>query len=224
MLSQIRQKVDAGDRITADEGMYLLRDADLLDLAPLARTWRYRHNAENQVTFVIDTNLNYTNLCDAYCSFCAFYRTDPNDPSAYTYTVDQIMEKIGRASGKGVTTVLMQGGLNSDLPLDYYTEMVSETVRQYPSVTPHYWSAPEIMKMCEVSGMSIRQVMQALWDAGQRTMPGARLGNPVKQGQGRDKPIQAQRHRRPVDRCPRRGAPRRVPDYRDYDVRPRRDG
>ena len=191
MLSQIRQKVDMGDRITADEGMYLLRDADLLDLAPLARTWRHRHNPEDQVTFVIDTNFNYTNLCDAYCSFCAFYRTDPNDPSAYTYTVDQIMEKIGRAADKGVTTVLMQGGLNSDLPLDYYTEMVSETVRRFPSVTPHYWSAPEIMKMCEVSGKSIREVMQALWDAGQRTMPGGGseiLSNRVKAEISRFKP------------------------------------
>ena len=101
MLSQIRRKVEKGDRITADEGMFLLQDADLLDLAPLARTLRYRHNPEDQVTFVIDTNLNYTNLCDAYCSFCAFYRTDPKDPSAYTYTVDQIMEKIGRAADKG---------------------------------------------------------------------------------------------------------------------------
>ena len=191
MLSQIRKKVEAGDRITADEGMYLLQNADLLDLAPLARTWRYRHNPEDQVTFVIDTNLNYTNLCDAYCSFCAFYRTDPNDPSAYTYTVEQIMEKIGRAADKGVTTVLMQGGLNSDLPLDYYTQMVSETVRLYPNVTPHYWSAPEIMKMCEVSGRSIRDVMQALWDAGQRTMPGGGseiLSNRVKAEISRFKP------------------------------------
>ena len=101
------------------------------------------------------------------------------------------MEKIGRAADKGVTTVLMQGGLNSDLPLDYYTEMVSETVLRYPSVTPHYWSAPEIMKMCEVSGKSIREVMQALWDAGQRTMPGGGseiLSNRVKAEISRFKP------------------------------------
>ena len=172
MLHQIREKVAAGERITPAEGLFLLSKADLLDLAPLAQTCRWRHNPAPQVSFVVDTNLNYTNICDAYCSFCAFYRTDPSDPSAYTYTVEQIMEKIGRAAGKGVTTVLMQGGLNSALPLDYYTEMVCETRRQYPSVTPHYWSAPEIMKMSQVSGKSVHDVLQALWDAGQRTMPG----------------------------------------------------
>jgi len=183
MLSQIREKVLAGERLSAGEGMYLMQETELLDLAPLAQHVRFRHTPEPTVTYVVDTNLNYTNICDAYCSFCAFYRTDPNDPSAYTYTVGQIMEKIGRSVKKGVTTVLMQGGLNDALPLDYYTEMVRECRRLYPEVTPHFWSAPEISKMCEVSGKSARKVMMALWDAGQRTMPGGGseiLANEVK--------------------------------------------
>ena len=171
-LASIREVVRAGARISADEALFLLRDADLLDLAPLAQTWRFRHNPERTVTFVVDTNFNYTNICDAYCSFCAFYRTDPSDPSAYTYTVEQIMEKIGVAVEKGVTTVLMQGGLNGELPLDYYTSMVSESLRLYPQVTPHYYSAPEIMKMAQVSEMPVRAVLQALKDAGQRSLPG----------------------------------------------------
>jgi cyclic dehypoxanthinyl futalosine synthase len=183
MLSKIREKVEAGHRINREEALFLLSRVDLLDLAPLAMTWRWRHNPAPQVSFVVDTNLNYTNICDAYCSFCAFYRTDPSDPSAYTYTVEQIMEKIGRSVEKGVTTVLMQGGLNSALPLQYYIEMVRETKRRYPMVTPHYWSAPEVMKMCQVSGRSVQEVLQALWDAGQRTMPGGGseiLSNRVK--------------------------------------------
>ncbi|MEE8363692.1 MAG: CofH family radical SAM protein [Dehalococcoidia bacterium] len=171
-LASIREVVRAGGRISADEALFLLRDADLLDLAPLAQTWRFRHNPERTATFVVDTNFNYTNICDAYCSFCAFYRTDPSDPSAYTYTVEQIMEKIGVAVEKGVTTVLMQGGLNGELPLDYYTSMVSESLRLYPQVTPHYYSAPEIMKMAQVSEMPVRAVLQALKDAGQRSLPG----------------------------------------------------
>ena len=92
MLQAIRQKIEDGERITPDEGLHLLRDADLLDLAPLAQTWRFRHNPEPIVTYVVDTNLNYTNVCDAYCGFCAFYRPDSSDPSAYTYSVDQIMD------------------------------------------------------------------------------------------------------------------------------------
>ncbi len=184
MIKGIRAKVFGNERINADEGLYLLRDAELLDLAPLATHVRNLHNVPDRVTYVIDTNLNYTNLCDAYCSFCAFYRTDPSDPSAYTYSVDQIMDKVGRAAEKGVTTVLMQGGLNDDLPYEYYLEMVRETVRRYPSVMPHYWSAPEIWQMCDVSGRSPREVMQDLWGAGQRTMPGGGseiLNNRVKQ-------------------------------------------
>ncbi len=184
MINDIRTKVLHNERIDFDEGLFLLRDADLLELAPLATHVKVRHNVPDRVTYVIDTNLNYTNLCDAYCSFCAFYRTDPTDPSAYTYSVEQIMEKVGRASDKGVTTVLMQGGLNDALPYEYYLDMVRETVKRYPNVMPHYWSAPEIWQMCDVSGKTPLEVMQDLWDAGQRTMPGGGseiLNNRVKE-------------------------------------------
>jgi cyclic dehypoxanthinyl futalosine synthase len=191
MLKQIREKVFEGERITLEEGNFLMSNAELLDLVPLAQKLRYFHNPEQRTSFVIDTNLNYTNICDAYCSFCAFYRTDPKDPSAYTYTVEEIMKKIGRARDNGVTTVLMQGGLNSDIPFDYYLEMVRECKRLYPEVMPHFWSAPEIMKMSDVSGLSLDDVFKALWDAGQRTMPGGGseiLSNEVKAIISRFKP------------------------------------
>ena len=183
MLKQITEKVFAGERITGEEGLWLMTEAELLDLAPLAEYWRQHHNSNNSVSYVVDTNLNYTNLCDAYCSFCAFYRTDPTDPSAYTYTVEQIMDKIERARMNGVRTVLMQGGLNSELQLDYYVEMVSETVKRFPDVAPHYWSAPEIVRMTEVSELNYEEVFEALWAAGQRSMPGGGseiLSNEVK--------------------------------------------
>lgn len=183
MINEIQDKVLRNKRIGFDEGLYLLRDADLLTLAPLATHVKDRFNVPDRVTYVIDTNLNYTNLCDAYCSFCAFYRTDPSDPSAYTYSVEQIMDKVGRAAEKGVTTVLMQGGLNDELPYEYYLDMVEETVKRYPGVMPHYWSAPEIWQMCDVSGKPALEVMQDLWDVGQRTMPGGGseiLNNRVK--------------------------------------------
>lgn len=191
MLQQITKKVHAGERITGEEGFWLMQEAELLDLAPLAEIMRQRHNPNKDVTYVVDTNLNYTNLCDAFCSFCAFYRTDPNDPSAYTYTVEQIMDKIERARKNGVRTVLMQGGLNSELQLDYYVEMVAETKKRFPDVTPHYWSAPEIVRMSEVSELNYEQVFQALYDAGQRSMPGGGseiLSNEVKATVSRFKP------------------------------------
>ena len=79
----------------------------------------------------MDTNLNYTNVCDAYCTFCAFYRTERDD-DAYTHSVDEVMEMLGQARDKGVTTVLMQGGLNPKLPFQYYLDLVSESRRRYP--------------------------------------------------------------------------------------------
>jgi cyclic dehypoxanthinyl futalosine synthase len=191
MLNQITEKVFSGKRISSEEGLWLMQEAELLDLVPLADHLRQHHNPNREVSYVVDTNLNYTNLCDAYCSFCAFYRTDPNDPSAYTYTVEQIMDKIERARKNGVRTVLMQGGLNSELQLDYYVEMVAETRKRFPDVTPHYWSAPEIVRMTEVSEMDYEQVFTALWDAGQRSMPGGGseiLSNEVKATVSRFKP------------------------------------
>ena len=172
MLDVIREKVANAERISDEEGLFLLSEAELLDLAPLAQEWRWRHNPEPMVTFVVDTNLNYTNVCNAYCGFCAFYRPSADDPSAYTLSVEQIMQKIEHASGQGVTTVLMQGGLNDALDMDYYVELVRQTRERFPHITPHYFSAPEIMEMTKVSGKSIAGVIALLREAGQRTMPG----------------------------------------------------
>ena len=182
MLDTIRAKVETGERIKPEEGLFLLRDAELLDLAPLAQAVRYRSNPEPVVTFVVDTNLNYTNVCDAYCTFCAFYRTE-KDPDKYTYSVDEVMEQVAGAEAKGVTTVLMQGGLNPSLPLEYYTDLIRESRQRFPSVHPHFYSAPEVMKMSQVSGLSVREVLEELQRAGLQTIPGGGseiLSNRVK--------------------------------------------
>ena len=182
ILDTIRAKADAGDRISREEGLFLLREVDILDMAPLAQLVRFRHNPEPLVTFVVDTNLNYTNVCDAYCTFCAFYRTE-GSPEAYTHSIDRMMELMGESASKGVTTVLLQGGLNPKLPLEYYTELVRETRLRYPQIHPHFFSAPEIMKMVQVSGLSIREVLVELQEAGLKTIPGGGseiLSNRVK--------------------------------------------
>ena len=169
--SAIREKVESGSRLSREEGLYLLQEADLLELASLAQVARFRHNPEPVVTFVIDTNLNYTNVCDAYCTFCAFYRTD-KDPDGYTYTVEQMMEQLGQALNKGVTTVLLQGGLNPQIPMEYYEELVREAGRRYPQLHAHFYSAPEIQKMSQVSGLSIPETLRHLKDAGLKSIPG----------------------------------------------------
>ena len=171
MFKEIRAKVESGERVTREEGLHLLTEANLLDLAPLAQMVRFRHNPDPVVTFVVDTNINYTNVCDAYCTFCSFYRTE-NDPDKYTHTVEEMMEQVGLAVEKGVTTVLLQGGLNPALPMEYYEDLIRQTRRRYPDITPHYYSAPEVQKMVQVSGLSLTEVLQRLKDAGQVSIPG----------------------------------------------------
>ena len=172
-MDHIVQKIDAGDRLTPADARYLLSDAPLLEVGALADEVRNRRHPGDVVTYVVDTNLNYTNLCDAYCSFCAFYRPHTSKADdAYTHTVDQMMTQVAAAAAMGCTTVLMQGGLNPELPLEYYLDMVRTTRERFPGMTPHYWSAPEIYEMSKVSGLDYRGVCQALWDAGQRTLPG----------------------------------------------------
>ena len=171
VLDTIRSKVKAGGRITSEEALFLLREAPLLELAPLAMAWRWRHNPTRRVTFVVDTNLNYTNVCDAFCTFCAFYRT-PGQQGDYTYSIEQMMEQFARAREMSCTTILLQGGLNDRIPFQYYLDLVSETRRRFPEIHPHFYSAPEVMKMVEVSGLSLDDVIARLFEAGLRSIPG----------------------------------------------------
>ncbi|MDX1623343.1 MAG: cyclic dehypoxanthinyl futalosine synthase [Gemmatimonadota bacterium] len=171
MLENVRRTLAAGERLTPAEGEWLLTRAPLVELGSLAAGERFRRHPEPEVTYVLDSNPNYTNVCTIDCVFCAFYR-HAGDDDAYTHSVEEVMEKVAWAVEQGATTVLLQGGVNPELPLEYYLDVVRETVRRFPEVTPHYWSAVEIQGMAEVSGRSVKEVLEALWDAGQRTIPG----------------------------------------------------
>ncbi|MBW3660485.1 MAG: CofH family radical SAM protein [Gemmatimonadetes bacterium] len=171
MLESIRKKLDARERLSLAEGEWLWSQAPLVELGELANGERFRRHPERDVTYVLDSNPNYTNVCDVDCVFCAFYRHE-GDADAYTHSVDEVLEKVAWAVEQGATTVLLQGGVNRKLPLEYYLDVVRETVARFPRVTPHYWSAVEIQAMAEVSGESLQSVLEALWDAGQRSIPG----------------------------------------------------
>ncbi len=185
MIINITQKVRTGERITPEEGLELLQHAELLDLGDMANEIRFRKNARPWVTFVLDTNPNYSNICNVDCIFCAFYR-HPGEQGEYTYSVDEMIHKFKESAAQGVTTILLQGGVNPALPFDYYVELVERTVKEVPGVTPHFFSTSEIIGMSQVSrpsdeassrsvgraGLTIREVLQKLWDAGQRTLPG----------------------------------------------------
>lgn len=171
MLEPIREKLAARERLTAAEGEWLLTAAPLTELGVLANAERFRRHPAREVTYVIDSNPNYTNVCDVDCVFCAFYRhADAAD--AYTHSIEEVLEKVAWAAEQGATTVLLQGGVNADLPYAYYLDLVRETVARFPAVTPHYWSAVEIQGMASVSGKPLPAVLEDLWDAGQRSIPG----------------------------------------------------
>jgi cyclic dehypoxanthinyl futalosine synthase len=171
ILSEINTKIRNHERITREEGLALLQKFSLLDLGALANEIRFQKNPKPEVTFVIDTNPNYTNICTVDCIFCAFYR-HPGEKGEYTRTVDEMIQNFKRAAANGVTTVLLQGGVNPTLPLNYYLEMVKRTVKEVPGVQPHFYSTSEIAGMAKISGLSTREVLQKLWDAGMRTIPG----------------------------------------------------
>ncbi len=171
MLASIQTKVRESRRISREEGLWLLSNAELLDLAGLANEARFLRNPEPHVTFVIDTNPNYSNICTVDCIFCAFYR-HPGEEGEYTHSVDDMIANFKDAASRGVTTVLLQGGVNPHLPFEYYLELVERTVKEVPGVQPHFFSTSEILMMAEVSGFPVDGVLQRLWEAGMRTIPG----------------------------------------------------
>jgi len=167
----VRTKVAARRRLDRDDGRWLLAEAPLLELGALAQEARFARMPDRRVTFVIDTNPNYTNVCITDCQFCAFYRK-PGDPEAYTLTVPEVLARIESAVNRGATTVLLQGGHNPALPLEYYVSLVRETLRRFPAVTPHFFTASEIQTIATVSGLTVGGVLDRLHEAGQRTLPG----------------------------------------------------
>lgn len=170
-LTDIYAKIRNEERINEAEGLFLLQNAELLDLADLANEIRFRKNPDPSVTFLIDSNPNYTNVCTIDCIFCAFYR-HPGDAGSYTHSVDEMIENFKASAKKGVTTILLQGGVNPALPFEYYLEMVERTRKEVPEIYPHFFSTSEILGMAEVSGLSVVDVLKKLWDAGLRSIPG----------------------------------------------------
>jgi cyclic dehypoxanthinyl futalosine synthase len=148
----------------------LLKDAALLDLAKAADTVCRRKHPEGIVTFLIDRNINYTNICQNQCSFCAFYR--PKDhPEAYVLTQDEIDKKVSETLNLSGTQVMLQGGINPDLNIDYYTNMFSTIKRKF-NIRIHSLSPPEIVHIADASGLSISDTLKKLVDAGLDSLPG----------------------------------------------------
>ena len=167
----IKEKVLSGERISPEEALLLYREADLPTLGFLANEVRKRKHPENIVTFVIDRNVNYTNICIAGCKFCAFYRRK-SDEDAYTLELETILNKVQELVEWGGTTLLMQGGINPDLPLTFYEDMISAIKERFPQIQIHCFSAPEIVYLSKLEKIPIKEVLQRLKSAGLMSVPG----------------------------------------------------
>jgi cyclic dehypoxanthinyl futalosine synthase len=157
-------------RLTPDMAMSVLRDADMLDLAAAAGAMRARLHPERKVTFIVDRNVNYTNVCVSGCSFCAFYR-DADDPDAYVLSPEQLYEKVEETLALEGTAILLQGGMHPDLPLEWYETMLRELKCRYP-IHVHGFGPPEIVHLSRLSGLPARGVLARLRDAGLDSLPG----------------------------------------------------
>ncbi|HUI42942.1 MAG TPA: cyclic dehypoxanthinyl futalosine synthase [Terriglobia bacterium] len=158
--------------LTAAQALDLLRSDDLLGLGMEADALRQRLHPGNVVTYQIDRNINYTNVCTEYCSFCAFYRP-VGSPEGYLQSLESICAKIDETLALGGTGILMQGGLHPDLKLEYYENLLSALKRRYHQLHLHCLSAPEVLNIAEISGLSMRDTLARLKDAGLDSIPGA---------------------------------------------------
>ncbi|MDO8885907.1 cyclic dehypoxanthinyl futalosine synthase [Candidatus Oleimmundimicrobium sp.] len=166
----ILKKSLSGKRITEDEALTLLKEGELTQLGETANELRKKFHPEDIVTFVIDRNINYTNICESKCKFCAFYR-EKTDPDAYVLDKDEIFSKIDETLELGGTQIMLQGGLNPDLKIDYYTDLLSAIKSNY-KIHIHSFSPPEIAHISKNSGLSLRETLSELKKAGLDSLPG----------------------------------------------------
>ncbi|MFQ6674576.1 MAG: cyclic dehypoxanthinyl futalosine synthase [Fidelibacterota bacterium] len=166
----ILSKVVEGARINREEGLILLERAELSDLGRTADWVRFRHHPDPIVTYIVDRNINYTNVCVTYCAFCAFYRTPASD-QGYTLTRGQLGQKIRETLDQGGIQILLQGGHHPDYPIGWYEDLLRFIKENYP-IHVHGFSPPEIHHISRVSALSIPEVLRRLKAAGLDTIPG----------------------------------------------------
>jgi len=160
--------------LTREQALDLFRSDDLIGVGMAADAVRKKLHPEGVVTYVIDRNINYTNLCTEYCTFCAFYAPVKGPGRAKGYVLDHevIYDKIRETVELGGTGVLMQGGLNPDLPLEWYEKLMRGIKQRFPRVHLHCFSASEILFFAELSGLPLRDTIARLRDAGLDSIPG----------------------------------------------------
>jgi cyclic dehypoxanthinyl futalosine synthase len=171
MIDRITDKVRAGVRLDADEALELYRHAPTALLGRLADEVRRRKHPERVVSYIIDRNVNYTNVCVAKCNFCAFYR-EVGSPDGYVLGFDEVFRKIEETIAVGGVQLLLQGGHNPDLPLTWYEDLFRAVKSRYPDFKLHALSPPEVIHLSRLTPLPVPAVIDRLIAAGLDSIPG----------------------------------------------------
>jgi cyclic dehypoxanthinyl futalosine synthase len=169
-VGDILRRTVAGARLADDEAVTLLNHGDLLALGQAAHAVRMKKHPDPEVTYIVDRNINYTNICTSGCSFCAFWRSD-GDPEGYVITDEELDAKIVETQALGGNQILMQGGLHPSLPLEWYEEKLAR-IKARHGVHIHAFSGPEVIHLSQVAGLSVRETVARLKNAGLDSIPG----------------------------------------------------
>ena len=167
----IAEKVRRGGRVTGEEALELYRGAPTSLVGRLADGVRARKHPESIVTYIIDRNVNYTNVCVAKCSFCAFYR-DVGSPEGYVLGFDELFRKIDETVAVGGVQLLLQGGHNPDLPLRWYEDLFRAVKQRYPTFKLHALSPPEVIHLSRLTQLPVAAIIDRLVAAGLDSIPG----------------------------------------------------
>jgi cyclic dehypoxanthinyl futalosine synthase len=170
-VSQIADKVRAGGRVSAGEALELYHDAPLALLGELADGIRAKKHPDAIVTYIIDRNVNYTNICVARCNFCAFYRP-VGSGEGYVLGFEEIFRKIDETIAVGGVQLLLQGGHNPDLPIEWYEDLFRAIKERYPAFKLHALSPPEVIHLTRTSRLTVADVIDRLIAAGLDSIPG----------------------------------------------------
>ncbi len=170
-IQPILDKVLGGERLTAEDATALLESYDIAKIGAAADEIRQRKFPDDVVTYIIDRNINYTNVCNVVCTFCAFYRR-PGKPDTYVHSIEEIEKRIDETIALGGTGVLMQGGLHPDFNIEWYENLLSTLHAKYPDFQLHCFSPPEIHNISLISKLDYETIMRRLKAAGLNSLPG----------------------------------------------------
>lgn len=169
-MNEIAEKVRSGERLTLEDGVYLYKTSDLLTIGQLANEVNLKKN-DNKAYFIENMTIYHTNVCEAHCKFCGF-RREPGEEGSYTFTGDELVQQVRERMTPGTRELHMVGGHNHTMPFEYYVDIVRKLKTAFPHITMKMYTPAEIEFFSRIAGISTRDVLKTLMDAGLETMPG----------------------------------------------------